>query len=344
MTGAAAGDESWLPTADLATLRQRATLTRAVRTFFDEHGYWEVETPLLSRDICVDAWIDPFCVNTTAGGDNALYLQTSPEFAMKRLLAAGADAIWQLTRSFRKDETGRFHNPEFAILEWYRAGDDHHDQMTFVERLVRHVAAQAAEHGAGTEPLARLAEPIRRLRYDDAFAEFAGMPVLGRETAELAELARTHGVTVPESLASGDGDRDDWLNLLLAEIVEPALAEQGAVFLYDYPASQAALAKVSDGPPPVAERFELYLDGIEICNGYHELTDADELARRMQQQSDRRRAAGLPPLPVESRLLEAMRASLPDCAGVALGLDRLVMWSLGRASVAEVIPFPFDRC
>ncbi|QDU35900.1 Elongation factor P--(R)-beta-lysine ligase [Maioricimonas rarisocia] len=342
MNEAAAGDGSFLPSADLVTLRRRAILTQAVRTFFDRHGYWEVETPLLSRDICVDAWIDPFCLQ--GDGDGTLYLQTSPEFAMKRLLAAGADAIWQLTRSFRRGETGQYHNPEFAMLEWYRVGDDHHAQMTFVEALVRHVATQAVEFGAEAAPLSRLTEPIRRLRYDEAFAEFAGSSVLQLEVVDLAELARTHDLVVPASLQQGEGDRDDWLNLLLAEIVEPALASLGAVFLYDYPASQAALAKVSPGPPPVAERFELYLDGIEICNGYHELTEADELARRMQQQSDRRVAAGLPALPVESRLLQAMRKGLPNCAGVALGLDRLLMWALGAETLADVMPFPFDRC
>ncbi|MFG0332002.1 MAG: EF-P lysine aminoacylase EpmA [Maioricimonas sp. JB049] len=341
---AAAGDGRCVPSADLVTLRRRAQLTQSVRAFFDRHGYWEVETPLLSRDICVDAWIDPFRLEGAGDDDSTLYLQTSPEFTMKRLLVAGADAIWQLTRSFRQGETGRYHNPEFAILEWYRVGDDHHDQMTFVEALVRHVAARAVELGAETAPSGWMAKPFRRLRYDDAFAEFAGSSVLELETDALAELARRHDLVVPESLRPGAGDRDDWLNLLLAEVVEPALADEGGVFLYDYPASQAALAKVSPGPPAVAERFELYLEGIEICNGYPELTDADELARRMRQQSERRAAAGMPALPVESRLLQAMQVGLPDCAGVALGLDRLVMWALGVESLAELIPFPFDRC
>jgi lysyl-tRNA synthetase class 2 len=335
-------EDDFRPTAALEMLRRRALLLRAVREFFDERGYFEVETPLLSQDVCVDAWLDPFIVplSPTASGASrpeTWYLQTSPEFGMKRLLAAGARAIYQITRSFRRGERGARHNPEFTILEWYRAGDTPDDQMQLVEELVRRVAEAAALPGGGP----RSESPFRRLAYDDAFAQFAGTRVLHLAPRELEELARARRVPVPESL---DGtDRDAWLNLLLAELVEPKLAGEGAVFLYDYPHTQAALSNVRPGAPPVAERFELYLDGIEICNGYHELTDADELAARMRRQGEMRRAAGLSELPVESRLLRAMRAGLPACTGVALGFDRLALWALGQERLADVMAFPFDR-
>ncbi len=336
------GDDDFRPTAALETLQRRALLLRAVRAFFDERGYFEVETPLLSQDVCVDAWLDPFIVPPSPNAAGAsrrhtLYLQTSPEFGMKRLLAAGARAIYQITRSFRRGECGVRHNPEFTILEWYRAGDTPDEQMQLVEDLVRRVADAAAPPD-GPPRCVRL---FRRLPYDGAFAQFAGTRVLGLGPRELEELARARSIPVPASLDSAD--RDAWLNLLLAELVEPRLAREGAVFLYDYPHTQAALARVRPGPPPVAERFELYLDGIEICNGYHELTDADELATRMRRQGEMRRAAGLPELPIDSRLLNALRAGLPACTGVALGFDRLALWALGQERLADVMAFPFDR-
>jgi lysyl-tRNA synthetase class 2 len=332
------------PTATWDVLRARAQLLRIVRRFFDERGYCEVETPLLSADVCVDVWLDPFIVPDAGGPDERqgrMFLQTSPEFGMKRLLSAGADAIYQITRSFRRGEAGRRHNPEFTIVEWYRVGDTLEQQIDLVEELVRAVA----EVTEASDLDSALVEPrtvsFRRIAYDAAFEEFAGRRVLDASTAELRRLAERHGIAAPDSLASDD--RDGWLNLLLAEVVEPALAGQGGVILYDYPASQAALARVRDQQPPLAERFELYLDGVEICNGYRELTDPDHLAARMQAQAAKRREAGLSELPVDSRLIEAMRSGLPECSGVALGFDRLVMWRLGLERIADVIPFPWDR-
>ena len=329
-----------LPTASLRAIRPRAQLLAAVRQFFDERGYFEVETPLLSHDVCVDVWLDPFIVRdlgAAAVGDE-MYLQTSPEFAMKRLLVAGAEAIYQITRSFRRGEAGRLHNPEFTILEWYRVGSTIEQQMDLVEELVQSIADSPSH---GVDPRGPLEQPFVRLTYDDAFERFAGRRVLTATCGELARLAEQHNVSVPPQFSHDD--RDAWLNLLLASVVEPRLKELGAVFVHDYPASQCALARVRNDDPPVAERFELYLDGIELCNGYQELTDADELAARMRRQAELRRSNGLSELPTDSRLIAAMRRGLPECAGVALGFDRLALWALGGNSLADVVAFPFDR-
>lgn len=327
----------FLPSASLETLRHRARLLQVARGFFEQQGYWEVQTPLLSRDTNVDAHIEPFTLPDDRGGE--LFLQTSPEFAMKRLLAAGADSIYQIAPAFRHGETGRLHNPEFTIVEWYRVGDSYHDQMDFTERFVRSIFAAArtlAETVAESRD-AIGANRFERLGYDDAFARHLGTRVLALPTAHLVELARDNGIIAPESLPADD--RDGWLNLLLAERVEPHLGVEHPVFLFDYPASQSALAAVRDDDPPVAERFELYVAGVELCNGYQELTDAEVLRRRIQEQSalrirDNRRA-----LPGETRLLAAMDAGLPGCSGVALGFDRLLMLALSLDSIGEVLSF-----
>ncbi|MEZ6055563.1 MAG: EF-P lysine aminoacylase EpmA [Planctomycetaceae bacterium] len=341
----------WRPTASFETLRARAEVLDAIRRTFRQAGYLEVETPLLSQDVCVDAWLEPFVLETglspisdisTHSNSSAdsfkpeLYLQTSPEFAMKRLLAAGAEAIFQIARCFRRDEFSPRHNPEFTMIEWYRTGDTFQRQMDFVEQLVRSI---------GLLPLVQ-APPRRlpavvRMTYDEAFEQFVGQPILGSPQSDLVALAKRHGVVVPQSLESDD--RDGWLNLLLAEVIEPQLLQTGPLFIYGFPPSQAALARVSQCAVPTAERFELYLYGIEICNGYQELTDPVEFRRRMADQNARRREEGLRELREESRLLDAMQAGFPDSSGVALGFDRLLMWRLGLTNIEEVIPFPSPR-
>ena len=386
----------FLPTASLTTLRHRARLLAAIRQFFDEAGSFEVETPILSADIVADAWLEPFAAqwlpsaSDWSRGGSLRYLQTSPEFAMKRLLAAGATAIYQLGKVFRNGEVGQRHNPEFTMLEWYRVGDDHHALMQQTEELVRRVFVVAGgllEHGdensSGAtgeglrspvlvedtggpklppvapevafddEALARHLDTARRvahpagferLSYDDAFERYAGQRVLGGDVATLHDLATKHKLVPPPGL--DDDDRDGWLNWLLAELVEPHLGRERPTFLDNYPASQAALARVSQpqsGGPFVAERFELYIDGVELCNGYHELTDPAALRDRIREQLALRAAAGLRPLPAESRLLAAMEAGLPASSGNALGVDRLVMLALGQTCLADVIAFPFDR-
>jgi len=337
------------PTASLSVLRLRAKLLAFVRRFFDASGYWEVDTPIMSHERVIDPNLEPFVVAWSA--TERLYLQTSPEFAMKRLLAAGADAIYQLGKVFRQGELGRLHNPEFTMLEWYRAGDSHLEQMNFVEQFVAAFWKEAGrceieDIASGmaigsirrSSPTAGLSAPFERLTYEQAFERYTGSKVLARPTHEIVALARRLGVSAPESLLPDD--RDGWLNLLLAERVEPHLGHDRPTFVFDYPASQAALALArGEGQTAVAERFELYVNGIELCNGYHELTNAAELQARIHREA----VAAEKQIPEPTRLLRAMQHGLPACAGVALGFDRLMILCLGAESIRDVIPFPFEH-
>ena len=330
---------NFYPTASLRTLEARAKLLDTIREFFRDHEYLEVETPVLSRDVVIDAYLDPFEIDIDG---ERYFLQTSPEFAMKRLLVAGAEAIFQITHAFRAGEVGKLHNPEFTMIEWYRVGDTYHDQMEFSEKLVRRVFSTATRILQGRSAAPTIdSSPFERLSYDDAFNRFAGRKVLESEVTDLRALACKHNVQAPDSFTNDD--KDNWLNLLLAEVVEPEIAKLPPTFLLDYPASQSALARVRNDIPPVAERFELYVNGIELCNGYQELTDAAELVRRNDKNSDLRVREGSIELPKHSALIDAMNAGLPECSGVALGFDRLAMLALGCESLGEVIPFAFDR-
>ncbi|TWU11556.1 Elongation factor P--(R)-beta-lysine ligase [Symmachiella macrocystis] len=321
----------FLPTAELRLLKYRAELLLRLRETFNNHGYWEVETPLLSHESVVDAHLDPFVV------EQRYFLQTSPELGMKRLLTAGADAIFQITRAFRRGEYGQLHNPEFTMAEWYRSGDTYHDQMDFVEQLIRAVAVDSPEYSG----LQLTDTPFPRRTYDEVFCDKLGCGVLDKSCDELRRIATERQLTIPETL--GDDDRDGWLNLLIAELVEPHLGRQGPDFVYDYPASQAALARIDPANPLVAQRFELYIHGLEICNGYDELTDPDELRQRIISESAKRAREGLSPLPEPRRLLAAMECGLPNCSGVALGFDRLMMVLTGSNNIADVTAFPITR-
>ncbi|HEV2968930.1 MAG TPA: EF-P lysine aminoacylase EpmA [Pirellulales bacterium] len=318
------------PTANWANLRLRAELLRKTREFFHDRGFLEVETPLLSADVVVDRHLDPIPV--TLADDpcrpnigRRMWLQTSPEFGMKRLLAAGAPAIYQITRAFRNAEIGPLHNPEFTMLEWYRAGDGMHEGMALLGELCECLLARGS---------------VERMSYGDAFARHVGVDPHCASIADLRAAADRYGGVAPAGL--GD-DRDGWLDLLLVERVQPHLGRPRPTILFDYPASQAALARIREQPRPVAERFELYVDGVELANGYHELLDAAVLRQRIAAANVRRAADGKPQLPSESRLLDAMEAGLPPCSGVALGFDRLVMVAAGARTLAEVMPFPIDR-
>jgi lysyl-tRNA synthetase class 2 len=246
---------------------------------------------------------------------------------MKRLLVAGAKAIYQVTRAFRAGEFGRHHNPEFTIVEWYRVGDS----MNVAIQLLSELCDTLLNRGAA-----------KRTTYGQAFREHLGLDPHTATVVELAAAAAAHDVCIPPALP--DDDRDSWLNLLLAACVEPHLGRDTPTILYHYPASQAALARVvRRGPHAVAERFELYVDGLELANGYHELLDVDVLRQRSSQANRQRTADGKYTLPESTRLEAAMRHGLPPCAGVALGFDRVVMLATGANSLADVIAFPIDR-
>lgn len=323
----------FLPTASAEALRFRAKCMAAVRRFFDERGYFEVDTPVLSQDIVIDAYLEPLVVREAHAGRD-YYLQTSPEFGMKRLLCGGIGAIYQLSHVFRQGERGTHHNPEFSMVEWYRTQDDHFAQMQVIEDLL-HATAQltAAPHS--------FPRPFLRTTYREAFLRHLKLDPFAASLDELQRTTREQGIEPPPSLVRDD--RDGWLNLLLAMSVESKLGVDRPEFLYDYPASQSALAQTRQTPHHVAERFELYCGGIELCNGYHELLDPGELRRRNETQQAIRRRDGNRELPLESRLLSAMEHGLPPCAGVALGFDRLVMLLRGSSRIDDVIPFPVER-
>jgi lysyl-tRNA synthetase class 2 len=255
-----------------------------------------------------------------------MWLQTSPEFGMKRLLAAGGEALYQITRAFRAGETGRLHNPEFTLVEWYRVGDE----MAAGAGLLSDLAETLFDRG-----------PAERLTYGDAFRRALDVDPHRATALDLAATARRAGVAVPDSFAAAD--RDAWLDLLLVERIEPELGRGSPTILCDYPASQAALARLRPGEPPVAERFELYLEGVELANGYVELLDPAALRARNAEANRQRIADGKPALPEHSRLLEAMDSGLPASTGVALGFDRAVMLVAGAKSIADVLAFPIDR-
>ncbi|MFV2070773.1 MAG: EF-P lysine aminoacylase EpmA [Pirellulales bacterium] len=322
---------SFAPTATWAVLRRRAELLERLRAFFRKQRFLEVETPLLAFGVVVDRYLEPFCVCGPSDEKDASrqpprrWLQTSPEAAMKRLMAAGAEAIYQVTRSFRQGESGRLHNPEFTIVEWYRRGDS---------------MAEAIERLSDLCQVMLDTEPAQRIRYRDAFLEHVGIDPLTAETGALAERATQFGMA---ATSGPPVERDRLLEFLMVERVEPNLGRPTPAILYDYPASQAALARVRPENPPVAERFELYVEGIELANGYHELTDAAEWEARREAINRARIADGKTALPPDPYFEAAMRHGLPPCSGVALGFDRLVMLAIGANCIADVMTFPFDR-
>ncbi|HCS55151.1 EF-P lysine aminoacylase EpmA [Rubinisphaera sp.] len=332
-------DSLHLPAASLPTLKLRAKLLGEIRRFFESHGYFEVETPLLCRESVIDAHLDPFVVELSGlpSADQLLaYLQTSPEFCMKRLLAAGAERIYQLCKAFRRDESGQLHNPEFTMLEWYAVGVDQLEQMDFIESLCRQILRDS-------NLIQELPASFVRVSYEQAFQNSLAISPLECTVEDLIQAAeRTIPDDIPTNHKGEKEGKDFWCDLLLTGCIEDWLKEQRAVFVYDYPVSQAALARVSPTDPRVAERFELFLDGIEISNGYRELLNAEELERRNVIQNQLRIDQRLQPLPETRHLLSAMRQGLPDCTGVALGVDRLLMLALNCDSIDQVQAFPFS--
>lgn len=324
---------SWQPGASLEVLRRRAALLGEIRTFFAERGVLEVETPILSSATIPDPAIESFTSEWRPAGaqqGERLYLQTSPEFAMKRLLAAGSGPIYQLARVFRQGELGRRHNPEFTLLEWYRPGFDHFALMDEVAALVSRLA------GA----MAGITLDVGRISYREAFLRHVGIDPFTASYEALRECAETR---VEGYRAEGDESRDFWLHLLLSHLVEPHLGADQAEFLYHYPASQAALARLTDDTPPLAARFELYWRGVELCNGFHELCDAAEQRRRFEVEQAEREACGLEPVGLDEHLLAALAAGMPESAGVALGVDRLLMLLCGETAIERVMAFDLTR-
>ena len=317
----------WEPGAPLQNLKERARILQQIRAFFAVRAVMEVETPALSCAALTEPAIDSFVTRYVGPGHADglnLYLHTSPEFPMKRLLAAGSGPIYQLCKVFRQGESGRRHNPEFTLLEWYRPGFDHHRLMDEVEALVRDILG--------------LGGRAERISYRDAFLRHAALDPLTASLDELHQAARRLGCGEFDA----GTERDTWLDLIHSHVVEPNLGRDGLCFLTDYPASQAALARVNPLDPRVAERFELYYRGVELANGFHELGDSGEQRDRFEAELAERARLGLVTPPMDTRLLAALEAGFPDCAGVALGVDRLVMLAVEASSIDEVIAFSLD--
>ena len=323
-------NKGWQPTASFETLRLRAELLARIRRFFADRGVLEVETPLLSAATIPDLHIHSLSCDLEApGAPRRLYLQTSPEFAMKRLLAAGSGAIYQICKAFRDGEAGRSHNPEFTILEWYRPGFDHHRLMDEMDDLLATVLDLPT---------------AERSTYGQVFQRHLGIDPHRAPARILRHAAEAHGVEIG---GAEPEDRDGWLHLLMSHAIEPRLGRGRPSFVHDFPASQAALARIR--PPatpdevPLAERFEVYIEAVELANGFHELGDAAEQRQRFEADLERRRAAGLETPPIDEHLLAALDAGLPNCAGVALGVDRLLMLLAGLDDLREGLSFPIDR-
>ena len=317
----------WRPASGPKASASRASLMRRIRAYFDLAGVLEVDTPALSACAVSDVQIESFGIQKSAVSDSALYLHTSPEFHMKRLLAAGYPDIFSICRVFRDGEAGRKHQPEFTMIEWYRLG------MNLTEIIKDTV--QLISHALGDN--APAASPIQ-LDYREAVLEATGVDV---STANVDSLADAAGADDQLRAAVGE-EKNDWLDLLLATRVVPEFAPDRLTVLRHYPASQAALARLCPANPDAADRFEVFLGNVELANGYVELTNAVEQAARIAADNQARARRGRPVRPVDTDLLSALEAGLPDCAGVALGFERLQMTHDKTDDIRNVITFSFE--
>lgn len=319
---------SWQPSAPVANLLKRAAILTEIRRFFGDRGVLEVETPAMSQATVTDIHLVPFetrFVGPGAADGMTLYLMTSPEYHMKRLLAAGSGPIYQMGRSFRNEEAGIHHNPEFTMLEWYRPRYDMYRLMNEVDDLLQQVLdCSSAE----------------TLSYQQAFTRHLNVDPLSADKAELREAAAKLDLS---NIADTEEDRDTLLQLLFTMGVEPHIGRDKPAFVYHFPATQASLAEISTEDHRVAERFEVYYKGIELANGFRELTDSREQRQRFEQDNRKRAARGLPQHPIDNNLLDALEHGMPECAGVALGVDRLIMIALKATSLSDVLAFPVTR-
>lgn len=319
-------NSSWLPTANISALQTRAKIFQSIRNFFAHREVLEVETPVVARFGVTDPHI--VTMQVLLNNKEKYYLQTSPEYAMKRLLAAGSGSIYQICRAFRGGDIGSLHNPEFTMLEWYRLGYDHFQLMDEVDALLQIVLQSL---------------PAKRITYRALFMQHLALDPHITSIAELKNCINANNIACSNAILA-DATVDDLLNILFAVCIEPKLIGALPWLVYDYPASQAALAKISevDGIP-IAERFEVYYQGMELANGYHELTDPAQQLIRFTQDQAIRVQLNKPIMEADDRLLAALEFGLPACAGVAMGLDRLIMLAIGAKTIQAVMAFPIDR-
>ncbi|MBE0364934.1 lysyl-tRNA synthetase, class II [Pseudoalteromonas ulvae UL12] len=320
--------QHWQPSSSNQHLRKRAAIIRQIREFFYQRNVLEVDTPLLSQASVTDVHLSSFSTEFVGPGfakGLTLYLQTSPEFAMKRLLAADLGAIYQLGKAFRNEEAGRHHNPEFTMLEWYRPGFDHFDLMQEISELLTVVL--------GTTK-------VQRLTYQQAFEQVLSVDPLSATLEQLQQICQQQGFA---EIAAHETDRDTLLQLLFSMCVETQIGQTEPCFVYHFPATQAALAQLCPENNQVAERFELYYKNMELANGFHELTDADEQLKRFNEDNIKRRAAGRHEVPIDRNLIAALESGIEPCAGVAIGVDRLIMLALECTHIKEVLSFDVTR-
>ena len=318
--------EQWQPTASVKNLLTRAKLLAEIRRFFTDRGLLEVETPVLSEFGVTDVHLATFStefISPFGEQSKTLWLSTSPEYHMKRLLAAGSGPIFQIGKVFRNEEAGNRHNPEFTMLEWYRPHFDMYRLINEVDDLLQQILE---------------CPPAESMSYQFAFQQYVGLDPLSADLSELAEKAKKH-----QLIGAENENRDTLLQFLFSTVVEPQIGQEAPVVVYHFPASQAALAQISSEDLRVAERFEFYYKGLELANGFHELSDAREQLRRFQQDNLQREKMGLPVRAIDKRLLAALQAGIPNCSGVALGVDRLLMIAMGTESIKDVISFAIDN-
>ncbi|MEG3639122.1 EF-P lysine aminoacylase EpmA [Magnetococcus sp. PR-3] len=310
----------WQPGMDRAQLAQRARLLSQLRSHFEQTDALEVDTPILHHALAPEEHIEPIrCQDGALEG----YLHTSPETCMKRLLAAGSGDIYYLGKVFRSEELGRLHNREFTMLEWYRVGWTLDALVTETAQLI------------GTVLDLPISKP---LSYADAFTQAGGPNPHTASLAQLQQWAKTHRLSYPDGLV-----REELMDYLQAELVEPRLPPKAVVVVDRFPAQRAGMAQIDPGPPAVAQRFEIYVNGVELANGYLELTDAVEQRQRLESVNRRRQQQGLPAITMDQRFLAALQAGLPAVSGVALGVDRLLMLQMGAESLDSVMPFTQSR-
>ncbi len=321
---------TWQPIAQLQHLELRARVVHLLRAYFLSQHILEVETPLLSHYATTEVHLQSFVVHESATSKPIGYLHTSPEMAMKRLLAAGSGSIYQIAKVFRVGEQGSRHNPEFTLLEWYRIQTEYEDFISENVALLQSIL----------QPYLFL-QPAQQISYRNAFLQYAQVDPVQDSVARLREVCcARHDIA---SIQLDLDDRDTWLDLLLTHNVEPALPRDRLVVMRDYPASQASLAQLCPNDPACAERFEIYLNGIELANGFHELSDVTEQSARIEHEIQQRKKLDLAAVPVNPHFLAALQYGLPDSCGIAMGVDRLVMLAAGVTTINEVISFPYDR-
>ncbi len=314
---------NWQPTAHISDLIKRANILKSIRAFFAARDVLEVETPLMCHSSVTDPFIESIPALYQAyphEEPKRFYLQTSPEYAMKRLLVAGSGSIFQLCKAFRQGEIGRFHNPEFTMLEWYRIGFDHLQLMQEIDELLRLVLET---------------EPADKITYAALFKSTLDIDALNASLTTLQNCAIAHHINIHDTIT----DRDTWLSLLLTHCIEPSLGQHRPCFIYDFPASQASLARLNVDDPTTASRFEVYYRGMELANGWHELNDNSEQRHRFEANNAKRAALQLPIMPLDELFLASLETGLPDCSGVALGIDRLIMLATAKTSLPEVLSF-----